>query len=396
MKNGVKPIKIDHRNYSTHTFGTTFAFATEVNLDAGFGFPNQNADGLPEGCTGYSQSELCQDQDKARYKPKFTYEKTLFMMNAKEGEPCDMPTSLKSTKVYGVQSINETTDAEASKHLRGAYYQVEKVGDWFDGIRSAISQNNCSVSVATQWYESFGNPTHGIISDTPAGNFSWHNYKISGWKVINGETYLIAKSWQGANYGDNGYCYFSRTLINKLLSVSGAGAFIVAPYDPSKLKTVELGIFQTILSYFVRWLESIKKKPVESAPIVDHYQEVKEAIQPPKYLWDTVDNIRHSLRVIGDEFSLTVLQKDLLCDICSCESGFNVHAKLVNSPTSIDRGLFQWNNKYHPEITDEIAYDPEKTTRLACKAILNKQVHTFWSASEHCWNKTHKYDSLLT
>lgn len=284
MKNGVKPIKKDHRNYSTHTFGTTFSFVTEINLDAGFGFPNQNADGLPEACTGYTQSEICQDMDKFQYKPKFTYEKTLFMMNAKEGEPCDMQTSLKSLSVYGVQGINETTDAEASKHLKGGYFQIEKVGDWFDGIRSAITINNVTSSSATQWFESFGNPAHGIISDNSSGAFSWHNYKICGWKVINGETYLIAKSWQGSQYGDSGYCYFSRDQINKLLSTSGAGAFIVKQYDLSvtTIKTVELGIFQTILSYFRRWLESLNKKPVEATPVpvVDHYKEVKEAVQP--------------------------------------------------------------------------------------------------------------------
>lgn len=117
-------------------------------------------------------------------------------------------------------------------------------------------------------------------------------------------------------------------------------------------------------------------------------------IQSP-YLWDTKESIRHSMRVIGDEFGMSVIQKDLLCDICQCESQFNIRAKLVNSPTSIDRGLFQWNNRYHPEITDVIAYDPEKATRLACKAILNKQAHALWSASEKCWNKTGKYKAII-
>ena len=114
-----------------------------------------------------------------------------------------------------------------------------------------------------------------------------------------------------------------------------------------------------------------------------------------KYDWSTKTAIRHSLRVIGDEFNMTVLQKDLLCDICACESGFNLKAKLVNTPKSIDRGLFQINSYYHPDATDERAYDPEWSTRWACKAIKNKQAMTLWRASSKCWNKTGKYNSLI-
>lgn len=135
-------------------------------------------------------------------------------------------------------------------------------------------------------------------------------------------------------------------------------------------------------------LGTMKEKPMpEPTPV--------PIIPEPKYQWNTRDNIRHSMRVIGDEFGMTVLQKDLLCDICNCESGFVLTAKLVNSPKSIDRGLFQWNSLYHPDITDEIAYDPEKATRLACKAIKSGKAKTYWSASMSCWNKTGKYNSLI-
>lgn len=116
---------------------------------------------------------------------------------------------------------------------------------------------------------------------------------------------------------------------------------------------------------------------------------------PQAYDWSTTEKIRHSQRVIGDEYNMTWLQKDLLNDICRCESQFNIHAYLVNNPHSIDRGLFQWNNLYHPDITDAIAYDPEKATRLACKAILAKKAHNYWSASQFCWNKDGKYNSLI-
>ena len=111
-------------------------------------------------------------------------------------------------------------------------------------------------------------------------------------------------------------------------------------------------------------------------------------------LWDNPDNVRHSIRVIGDKFGFSPHMKDLLCDIAHCESGFNPKARLVNSPTSIDRGLYQWNSKYHPEITDAIAYDPEKSTLLACKALRAGKATLYWSASKSCWNIGGKYDDV--
>lgn len=374
IQNGIKPLKPDHRNYSAkRTFGATQVFVDELNLDAGFGFPDQNADGYPNGCTGYTQSELCQDEDKVKYRPDFTYKKTLLMDDQQLGEPCDIKTSLKSTKVYGVQGQNET-EQEAFKHIRGAYYQVEKTNDWFDGIRSSITLNNCSVSVASQWFESFETSIgqDGILPEIFSPSFSWHNYKCVGWKQINGQPYIILKSWQGKGYGDKGYCYMSRSLCNSLLSVDGAGAFIVAPYDPSKVQTVRLDIISVLLSLYYRLLEAFIKKPVVE---VDHYEEVKEAIKTPepKYKWDTKENIRHSVRVICDEEGLTLNQKNTMCATIQAESGFNLKAKNLNKNkqgvvTSTDWGLCQWNDRYHgKEITaDEALNNPEKAVRLMC------------------------------
>lgn len=268
IKSGVTPTKKDHRRYSAHrTFGGTQVFLSEYNLDAGLTMPDQVDDGYPNGCTGYAQAELCQDEDKAQYKPSFTYLKSIFMADVLNGQPVDMETSLKSTKVYGVQGVNETTDEQATSHRRGAYYQIENQSDWFDSIRSTITINKCSVSVATQWFPEFepvGNGNGKLLSDgiitmpnLKSTGFSWHDWKVCGWKVINGVTYLIGKSWQGKSYGDNGWCYFSREIINKLLETSGAGAFIVAPYDPSKVQTVKLDIISLLISYCRRLIAQL-------------------------------------------------------------------------------------------------------------------------------------------
>jgi len=71
--------------------------------------------------------------------------------------------------------------------------------------------------------------------------------------------------------------------------------------------------------------------------------------------------------------------------VAKCESGLNCSATNKNSDSSIDRGLFQWNDKWHPEITDECAFDLECSTRAFCKAF--KEGHlSWWNASKKCWN----------
>ncbi len=268
MRHGVEPVARRKTNYSfPRTFGAVQppSFPEDYNCDAGLGAPDQNKDGFPEGCTGYTQSELCQDEDQVRYKPAFTYKQTLLIGGLPDGQPCNMYDSLKSTIVYGVQRDTETTDQEAYTHKRGQYYQIERTNglDWFDAIRSALWVNRGgrrSVSVATPWYPEFNFPIAGVVNtpDTTHGFdvFPGHNYKICGWKTIGAIPLLIVKPWCGANYGDHGFAYFSRETVNKILKVDGAAAFTLAAWDgtPSTVRYSILYTLQVLVSLYYRKL----------------------------------------------------------------------------------------------------------------------------------------------
>lgn len=49
---------------------------------------------------------------------------------------------------------------------------------------------------------------------------------------------------------------------------------------------------------------------------------------------------------------------DTIVAIARAESGFNTSAQGRNTDGSIDRGLVQINNRWHPEVSDSCAYDP--------------------------------------
>jgi len=72
--------------------------------------------------------------------------------------------------------------------------------------------------------------------------------------------------------------------------------------------------------------------------------------------------------------------------VARCESNLNPLAIHENAPDSIDRGLFQINSKYHPDITPEQAYDPVFSTRFFCKAFKNGNLN-WWNATKKCWEK---------
>lgn len=55
--------------------------------------------------------------------------------------------------------------------------------------------------------------------------------------------------------------------------------------------------------------------------------------------------------------------------IGQAESGGDTHARGVNSDGSVDRGWFQINSRWHPEVPDAVAYGPPRGQALAAFAI---------------------------
>jgi hypothetical protein len=80
------------------------------------------------------------------------------------------------------------------------------------------------------------------------------------------------------------------------------------------------------------------------------------------------------------------IDEELAVKVAKCESALNPNAINENNNGTIDRGLYQWNNYYHSEITKEIAFDPEKSTIKFCEAVKNGHLD-WWNCSKKCWDK---------
>lgn len=80
------------------------------------------------------------------------------------------------------------------------------------------------------------------------------------------------------------------------------------------------------------------------------------------------------------------MDPDLAVRVARAESGLRPDAVNVNNGGSKDRGVFQWNDHYHPEMTDECAFDVECATRAFCKAVKEGNLD-WWDATRDKWEK---------
>lgn len=77
---------------------------------------------------------------------------------------------------------------------------------------------------------------------------------------------------------------------------------------------------------------------------------------------------------------------ELSVRVARCESSLIPSAINVNTDGSKDRGIFQINNKWHPEVSDEAAQDIVQSTKFFCNAF--KAGHLdWWNATKKCWGK---------
>lgn len=268
-KRGLSPRKFkDPRSYSYgRTFGTTIAIA-DFTLPQ-YSNPNQNEPdsywpnpALPFGCTGFGTANIAESDLKAPVNPKYTYDYTLLIENGQEGDECSLQDSFKSAAVYGVQLKGET-DKDALSHRRAPYFEVHPDHnlDWFDAILSAVASNNRPVSLGTTWpiyLENVG--TDGIQLYKPMSWIGGHDHNIIGKKTINGIEYLIDKSWNGPQWGDNGVSYFSREIVNAMMSITGSCAFTNRPCEPGDVQLVELNVLQVLISLYYRYIHEMVSK----------------------------------------------------------------------------------------------------------------------------------------
>lgn len=93
----------------------------------------------------------------------------------------------------------------------------------------------------------------------------------------------------------------------------------------------------------------------------------------------TIENL---IRAIAKQ---ECVDPELAVRVAKAESNLDPLAKHKNPDGSLDRGLYQINNKWHPEVSDSEAYDPTFAAQFFCKAFKAGNL-SWWNASKAKWN----------
>lgn len=75
---------------------------------------------------------------------------------------------------------------------------------------------------------------------------------------------------------------------------------------------------------------------------------------------------------------------DLAVRVAKAESSLCQKAVNINTDGSRDRGIFQINDKWHPEVSDEQAFDIDFSTNFFITAVNNGNL-SWWNSSKSAW-----------
>jgi len=181
------------------------------------------------------------------------------------------------------------------------------------------------------------------------------------------------------------------TQIIFLLLAGAFGALIKEILDDNKLKLpkkidseLALGFLGSlIVGGFVGWaidgsLLTAAMAGFSGFAVIEKLTNKKNGIQNPNDM-----SIEKLIRYIAEEEEV---DPDLAVRVAKCESNLDPKNKSTNPQGSVDRGLFQINSRWHPEVTDSQAFDPIFSTRFFCKAFKAGNIN-WWSSTKKCWEK---------
>lgn len=252
IRHGTKPTIHWSGNDFHKSFGTvgidTSTLPQELHLDAGLWMPDQeipqtfgsfSVPALPFGCTDYGGTDACMDEDGIQENPML------------------LETADEANALGGI-SITTMLAAAMKVFDRTAYFSIRAQAplDWFDAIRVCLASTETEKRIAivgTPYYDEWADTSSTGIMPTPASfsplGLPWHCYVICGWTTINGEPMLIAKTWQGTRWGDQGWGYMSRALVNNVMNVGGSVAYTLTKDTPSTVIPIDWN--------FVEWIQSL-------------------------------------------------------------------------------------------------------------------------------------------
>lgn len=129
----------------------------------------------------------------------------------------------------------------------------------------------------------------------------------------------------------------------------------------------EISIYQKILNFIKQILNLMTQENTpKPEPVIIPPPPQTPQIEPIlSNKWDTPAKARHEIRVICDSKGLSVAEKNHICQVINCESGFDINAIHHNNNGTSDYSLCQYNSKWwvgegKPFLSKEDVYNNPK------------------------------------
>ncbi len=266
MKGGLLPLKKDNRDFSfKKQFGTTGIdnLPDEFEVENAIYVEDQRDTDM---CAAFAVTSVSEDQEGVDLDPLYTFAKIKQIQGDWSVWGADLRDACKSQIKYGAikkelsphtisedrdfianwENWPEELDEKAIEHRKNSYFRVDEGFDTFSDIKLAIWQNRAkkrSILTGVRWQHHWLDSSNGIIKNNNGVSLFGHAFKVSGWKKINGEEYLIAVLSNGREIGDAGRFYFPREIVNQEFIY---GAYMLEDINPDEIKKSQWSIWRRV------------------------------------------------------------------------------------------------------------------------------------------------------
>lgn len=286
IKNGLRPLKKDKRDFKhSQVFGSPLLSVPNVDFDIRVISEVKNQEDS-DFCAGFSSSSINEDIQKQTFCPYYQFAKIKQVQGEYRSWGADLRSACKAAIKFGSLPTNKSPitsnpkdrnlvanwlnwpknlDILAGEFKCGSFISAidENSFDNFDNIRYLLWKNkdkNQGVLFGVAWRPEWTYNPSGIIPEAdykkPSG--SGHAIKICGQKIISGVPYLKVQNSWGTSFGDKGFYYFPRSVIN--IETEVYGAFMLSDMDAETIKTYiayNLTTQDSIISMIVKIINTI-------------------------------------------------------------------------------------------------------------------------------------------
>lgn len=269
IKSGLKLKARDKRNFSLKKNLPTFGALGDDILALGDTLGRTLLPVLDQGvtqmCTAFASAVAIAYRDNVMKSPDYQYAKECETLGRFTPDGIDTNSTMKAGLIYGALDIDKVPptiipnnvtfngnwnnwpsylDTDAGKNRQESFFEVDGHYDVFDNIRVALHaglKDNSVVQCFGDWYWEWQNVPNGIVP-YPIKYSGAHAYLIVDYKTIDSVPYLIGHLSQGQNFGDNGYVYFCREVINRAFKnvfKDGTALMMYRKPNPNSIPSLE-------------------------------------------------------------------------------------------------------------------------------------------------------------